>query len=54
MSEEACARCKGSGIDPELSLPMEGPTYYSMGEPPVLEPCVECQWEAYRDSKDER
>ena len=42
--EPQCARCKGSGIDPEYSLPAEGPSEYSMGEPPVLEPCVDCQF----------
>ncbi len=42
--EKHCARCKGSGIDPVYSLPAEGPSYYSMGEPDVLEPCIACQY----------
>jgi hypothetical protein len=37
-----CDRCKGSGIDPEDSMPATGPTEHSMGEPPVLEPCRDC------------
>lgn len=37
-----CDRCKGSGIDPEDSYPAQGPDEYSMGEPPVLEPCRSC------------
>lgn len=41
---EPCPRCKGSGIDPEDSHPAEGPSEYSMGEPPVLEPCRACQF----------
>lgn len=43
---EPCSRCKGSGIDPELSQPAEGPSYYSMGEPEALVPCVACQYPA--------
>lgn len=39
-----CARCKGTGIDPEHSFPAEGPSEYSMGEPAVLEPCTDCQF----------
>lgn len=35
--------CEGTGIDLYLSLPAEGPSEYSMGEPPVLEPCI-CQF----------
>lgn len=42
--DKPCERCKGSGIDPEHSRPAEGPSYYSMGEPEVLEPCVACQY----------
>ena len=39
-----CARCKGSGIDPEHSYSATGPTEYSMGEPEHLEPCIDCQF----------
>lgn len=38
-----CRRCNGSAIDPYFSQPAQGPSYNSMGEPPVLEPCVACQ-----------
>ncbi|WP_331764468.1 hypothetical protein [Streptomyces anulatus] len=37
-----CARCDDSGIDPEDSHPGSGPSDYSMGEPPALEPCRDC------------
>ncbi|MET9222373.1 hypothetical protein ABZX65_26915 [Streptomyces sp. NPDC003300] len=40
----SCPRCKGSGIDPVYSYPAEGPSYYSMGEPEWLEPCIACQY----------
>lgn len=41
--EQGCLFCGWSGIDEEHSYPAEGPTYYSMGEPPHLEPCI-CQY----------
>jgi hypothetical protein len=44
LRQAQCQRCKGSGIDPEFSHPAEGPSYYSMGEPEALEPCVACQF----------
>lgn len=37
-----CERCKSTGVDPEDSIPAEGPSDHSMGEPPVLEPCRDC------------
>ncbi len=40
---QLCLFCQGTGIDLENSYPAEGPSYYSMGEPPVLEPCI-CQY----------
>jgi hypothetical protein len=42
MPETVCARCKGSAIDPEDSTPAD----FSMSppEPPVLEPCRDCQF----------
>ena len=39
-----CIFCEGTGIDWENSLPAEGPSYYSMGEPPHYEPCI-CQFD---------
>ena len=39
-----CPRCEGTGIDPEYSHPAEGSSYYSMGEPEWLEPCIACQY----------
>lgn len=44
LRQGRCQRCKGSGIDPEHSYPAEGPSYHSMGEPPHLEPCIDCQF----------
>ncbi|MFJ3283345.1 hypothetical protein [Streptomyces halstedii] len=37
-----CERCNSTGIDPEDFDPGSGPTDYSMGEPPALEPCRNC------------
>jgi len=41
--QQGCLFCGWSGINEELSYPAEGPTYYSMGEPPHIEPCI-CQY----------
>lgn len=41
--EQLCLFCWGTGIDHENSYPAEGPTCYSMGEPPYIEPCI-CQY----------
>jgi hypothetical protein len=41
--EQLCILCNGTGIDEANSYPAEGPSYYSMGEPAVLEPCI-CQF----------
>lgn len=41
--EQGCLFCGWSGIDEENSYPAEGPSYYSMGEPPHIEPCI-CQY----------
>lgn len=40
---QGCLFCGWSGIDEEHSYPAEGPSYYSMGEPPHIEPCI-CQY----------
>lgn len=41
--QKKCQRCRGTGIDPEHSDSggMEGGVYM---EPPVLEPCMDCQF----------
>src|SRR5689334_329254 len=44
LNTRKCRRCNDSGVDPEFSYPAEGPSYYSMGEPEHLEPCVACQF----------
>ncbi len=41
----ACGRCGGDGIDPEDWFPAQGPSWNSMGEPPVYEPCRDCQFD---------
>jgi hypothetical protein len=43
MWDQGCLFCGWTGIDLENSYPDEGPTYYSMGEPPHIEPCI-CQY----------
>lgn len=44
VARPPCGRCGGTAIDPEFSYPAEGPSYYSMGEPEHLEPCIDCQF----------
>lgn len=43
MWSQGCLFCGWTGIDQENSYPAEGPTYYSMGEPGHIEPCI-CQY----------
>ena len=44
VAEQLCLLCwRSPGIDEENSDPGSGPSEYSMGEPPWLEPCI-CQY----------
>lgn len=48
--EQLCLFCLGTGIDQANSYPAEGPSYYSMGEPAVLEPCI-CQFWPFHEAE---
>lgn len=47
---QGCLFCGWSGVDEENSYEGSGPTYYSMGEPPHIEPCI-CQFGDVRYSR---